>query len=295
MKRIAAAIVTLLFLSSSQLWAWGPEGHAIIADVASSRLSPVTRKNLRLLLGNQSLASISSWADDVRKDRPETFGWHFVDIPRDAPGFSEERDCYRSQDKALGAQTDHHNCVVDRIELFRQVLADENASHKDRVEALEFLVHFVGDIHQPLHGIDEARGGNDIKVVVFGSDQCGNYPCNLHGAWDYSLIDHGGYSEGQYVRRLNRLIRNNHLDLKAGGRPEDWANESHAAAVQVLDEHATSIDQTYWQANISLVDERLALAGIRLAALLNDTLGKIPTKQLKQDLKKTQQHVKRAG
>lgn len=285
MKQIAA-IVTLLAFSFSQLFAWGPKGHAIIADVAASRLTPPTKKNLRLLLGNQSLASISNWADDVRKDRPETFGWHFVDIPRDAPGFSGERDCYRPQHKEPTAETDHHNCIVDRIELFRQVLADENASRNDRVEALEFLVHFVGDIHQPLHGIDEARGGNDIKVTVFGSDQCGDYPCNLHGAWDYSLIDHAGYSEGRYVRRLNSLIRNNHLDLKAGGRPEDWANESHAEAVQVLDEHATSIDQTYWQANISLVDERLALAGIRLAALLNDTLGKIPSKQLKQDLKR---------
>ena len=285
MKQIAA-IVTLLAFSFSQLWAWGPKGHAIIADIASSRLSPVTKKNIRLLLGNQSLASISNWADDVRKDRPETFGWHFVDIPKDAPGFSEERDCYRPQDKAPAAQTDHHNCIVDRIELFRQVLADENASRKDRTEALEFLVHFVGDIHQPLHGIDEARGGNDIQVTVFGSDQCGNYPCNLHGAWDYSLIDHASYSEGRYVRRLNSLIRNNHLDSKAGGRPEDWANESHAQAVQVLDEHATSIDEAYWQANISLLDERLALAGIRLAALLNDTLGKIPSKELKRELKR---------
>jgi hypothetical protein len=285
MKRIAV-IAALFTFSFAQLLAWAPKGHAIIADIASSRLSPVAKKNIRLLLGDASLASISSWADDVRKDRPETFGWHFVDIPTDAPGFSEERDCYRPQDQGPAAQTDHHNCIVDRIELFRQVLADENASRKDRVEALEFLVHFVGDIHQPLHGIDEARGGNDIKVLVFGSDQCGNYPCNLHGAWDYSLIDHAGYSEGRYVRRLKSLIRNNHLDLQAGGGPADWANESHAAAIHVLDEHATSIDQAYWQANIRLVDERLALAGIRLAALLNDTLGKTPSKQLNQDLKR---------
>src|SRR5215472_14730611 len=121
MKRISA-IALLLTFSFAQLLAWGPMGHAIIADLASSRLTPVTRQNLRLLLGDASLASVSSWADDVRKDRPETFGWHFVDIPKDAPGFSEERDCYRPQDKAPAAQTDHHNCIVDRIELFRQVL-----------------------------------------------------------------------------------------------------------------------------------------------------------------------------
>lgn len=285
MKRIAAILMLLTF-PSPHLFSWGVQGHLLVADIASSRLSSVTRKNIHLLLGNESLASVSNWADEIRKDRPETFAWHFADIPKDAAGFSEERDCYRPNDQGPGAQTDHHNCIVNRVEMFRKVLADANASKQDRVEALKFLVHFVGDVHQPLHAIDEARGGNDIKVVVFGSDQCGNYPCTLHGVWDYSLIDHAGYSEGKYVRHLKHLIRDHHLDASAGGSPEAWANESHDEARQVLDEHVYFIDQNYWQANIGLVDERLALAGLRLAALLNDTLGKIPTKRLKQDLKK---------
>lgn len=285
MKRAGAATILVLFLTA-QLFGWAPEGHAIIADIASSRLSPVARKNVRLLLGEGSMAAVSNWADDIRKDRPETFGWHFVDIPKDAPGFSKERDCYRPQDKGPAAQSDHDNCVVARIELFKKVLADENAPAKARAEALKFLVHFVGDIHQPLHGIDEARGGNDIKVVAFGSDQCGNYPCNLHAVWDYSLIEHAGYSEQEYVQRLNRLIRSRHLDRNAGGEPADWANESHAAARQILDQHVTSIDQAYWQANINLVDERLALAGLRLAGLLNKALGNVPTKRLKQELER---------
>jgi len=284
MKRIAA-ILTLLAFQSPHLFSWGVQGHLLVADIANARLSPTAKKNLRLLLGNESLASVSNWADEIRKDRPETFAWHFADIPKDAAGFSEARDCYRPNDQGPAAQTDHHNCIVDRVEMFRSVLADENASKKDRVEALKFLVHFVGDVHQPLHAIDEARGGNDIKVVVFGSDQCGNYPCTLHGVWDYSLIDHADYSEGKYLRHLNHLIRDHHLDARAGGSPEAWANESHEKARQVLDEHVYSIDQNYWQANIGLVDERLALAGLRLAALLNETLGKIPTERLKRDLK----------
>jgi len=285
MKRLSAAAILAMFLPA-QVLAWGPMGHAMIADIAESRLSPIARKNIRLLVGDESLASVSNWADEIKKDRPETFAWHFADIPKDAGGFSEARDCYRPNEQGQGAQTDHHNCIVDRVEMFRQVLADENASKKDRVEALKFLVHFVGDVHQPLHAIDEARGGNDIKVVVFGSDQCGNYPCTLHGVWDYSLIDHAGYSEDKYVRHLKHLIRDHRLETRAGGSPEAWANESHVEARQVLDEHVYSIDQSYWQANIGLVDERLALAGVRLATLLNETLGKIPTEQLKQDLRK---------
>src|SRR5215472_8709484 len=280
------AIVVSATLVSGQLFAWGPQGHAIVAGVAGSHLTSTTKKNIRLLLGNDDLAAVCVWADDIRKQRDETFGWHFVDIPKDAAGFSQPRDCFRPQDTHANAQNGHHNCVVDRIDIFRQVLADPKASRNDRIEALKFLVHFVGDIHQPLHAVDEARGGNDIKVTVFGSDQCGNYPCTLHGVWDYSLIDHTGYSEARYARHLKNLIRDHRLAPRAGGSPEAWANESHQEARQLLDEHVYSIDQTYWQANIGLVDERLALAGLRLATLLNETLGKIPTEQLKQDLRK---------
>jgi nuclease S1 len=284
-KKTAAILVLLSFLPT-QLFSWSMKGHAVVADIAASRLTPITRANLDLLLGKNSLASIATWPDAIRSDRDETFGWHFVDIPRDAAGFDEARDCFRPQDKDKhpSAANDHHNCVVDRIEMFRQALADRNASERDRLLALMFLVHFVGDVHQPLHAIDDARGGNDIKVTVFGSDQCGNYPCNLHGVWDSSLIEHTGYSEEQYASHLNALIVQNQWEQKAGGSPADWANESHREAVQVWVKNGTAIDEAYYRANIQLVDERLALAGIRLAALLNDSLGKVPTKQFKQDL-----------
>lgn len=258
----------------------------MIADIAASRLAPTTRANLDLLLGNNSLASISTWPDAVRSERDETYGWHFVGIPGNAGGFDEARDCFHPQerDKHPSAATDHHNCVVDRIEMFGQVLADGNASERDRLLALIFLVHFVGDIHQPLHAMDEARGGNDIKVTVFGSDQCGNYPCNLHGVWDYSLVEHTGYTEEQYVSHLNELIARNHWEQESGGSPADWANESHREALQVWVKNGSAIDEAYYRANIQLVDERLALAGIRLAALLNERLGKIPTNEFKQEL-----------
>src|SRR5882672_5192771 len=127
---------------STQLSAWGPKGHAIVADIAASRLTPVARLNLRLLLADDSLASIASWADTVRKEHDESYDWHFVDIPKDALGFSEERDCFRPQDKHKDALTDHHNYVVDRIEIFKKVLGDEKASRSERLEALKWVVHF---------------------------------------------------------------------------------------------------------------------------------------------------------
>ena len=260
----------------AQLLAWGPKGHAIVADIAASRLTPIAKQNLQFLLGSDSLASIASWADSVRKERDESYDWHFVDIPKDASGFFEERDCFRPQDKHKDALTDHHNCVVDRIQMFQKTLGDEKASRADRLEALKWLVHFVGDLHQPLHAIDEAHGGNDIKLAVFGSPKCGDYDCNLHWAWDTLLLEHAGYSEEEYVGRLNGLIAQKHLENQAGGTPVDWANESHLQARHIMEEKPAAIDDTYYQANIELVNQKLALAGLRLAAMLNGALGKAP-------------------
>jgi hypothetical protein len=285
MKKIAA-ILCLCVLAHSELFAWGPKGHEVVADIAETRLNPVARKNLNLLLGKNSLASISSWPDAIRDLQPETFGWHFVDIPGKADGFSDARDCYRPQDKGPTAQTDHQNCAVDRIETFRQKLADGNASELDRLIALMFVVHFVGDLHQPLHAIEDARGGNDVKIQLFGVGQCGNRDCNLHGAWDSALIEHAGLSEEAYARRVEALIAANHWDRRPAGTPQDWANESHRAALRVWVADGANLDEAYYQSNVGLLDERLAMAGLRLGALLNDTLGKIPTEQFREQLRK---------
>jgi hypothetical protein len=276
-RGLVKKIIVLLLLATfipSQLFAWGPKGHAIVADIASSRLTPAARRNLQLLLGADNLASVASWADTVRKERDESYGWHFVDIPKDAPGFSGERDCFRPQDKHKNADTDHHNCVVDRIEIFQKILGDENASTADRLEALKWLVHFVGDLHQPLHAVEEARGGNDIKLPVFGSPKCGDYDCNLHWTWDTLLLEHTGLSEEAYVARLNELIAQKHLEKQSGGTAVDWANESHLQARRILEQKPASVDDAYYRANIDLVNEKLALAGLRLAATLNSALGK---------------------
>jgi hypothetical protein len=269
MKRIFALL--LLLSLSSQLSAWGPKGHQVVADIARNHLNAVAKQRLHELLGNDDLAAISLWADDVKPQRPETYGWHFVDIPKDAAGFSDQRDCYRPDERHPSSKTDHQNCVVDRIASFKRVLADPAASQPDRLEALKFLVHFIGDIHQPMHAIDEARGGNDIHVVEFGSPQCGTYPCNLHFVWDIDLIEHTGRSEQEYVSYLDQMISTK--KLKAGGAPEDWANESFHLAKQVWVSNGGAVDQAYYQSNIGIVDERLALAGLRLAATLNEALG----------------------
>ncbi|HEY6350093.1 MAG TPA: S1/P1 nuclease [Candidatus Angelobacter sp.] len=270
MKRIVALLL-LLVLPSAQSFAWGYKGHQIVADIARNHLTATAKQNLQALLGNDDLASIANWADEVRPNRPETFGWHFVDIPRDATGFSDERDCYQPDDKHPSSKDDHQNCVVDRINMFKQVLANKNAAQADRMEALKFLVHFVGDIHQPMHAIEDAKGGNDIHISSFGSTQCGKYLCNLHAEWDSGLLEHSGRSEQEYVAYLEQMITTQ--KLQASGTPDTWANESLRLAKQAWLNDGASADEAYYRANIKVVDERLALAGLRLAAMLNDALG----------------------
>jgi hypothetical protein len=272
----STAITALTFLIPSTLVGWGHEGHEIVASLAQTRLTENTKIEIRSLIDDASLAFIANWADEIRPDRDETYNWHFVDIPKDASGFSDERDCFLPNSRHKDAATDPHNCVVDRIEIFKKVLSHSNASRDDRIEALKFLVHFVGDVHQPFHAIGEAAGGNGIAVSEFGSTQCGRHPCNLHGAWDSGLIEHTGMGRDEYVAHLEKLISDDHLS--ATGNPEDWANESHKDAQSAWVADGAQIDEVYYQKEIKVVDRRLALAGLRLAAVLNEAFAHMPPK-----------------
>ncbi len=193
-----------------------------------------------------------------------------MDIPKAAAFFDDARDCYQPYSNHKNADTDHQNCVVDRIDMFAAIAADKSQPKQARIEALKFLVHFVGDIHQPMHAVEEAAGGNQIKVVLFGSKECGeNKPCNLHSVWDSALIEHTKLDETEYGQKLEEQIQSEHLEQRPEGRPADWANESHRLAEGALVEQNGIVDELYFQHEISVVDERLALAGLRLAHTLD--------------------------
>jgi hypothetical protein len=232
--------------------AWGTTGHQIIAELAQRKLSAAAQAQVTTLLHGATLASVASWADDVRSSRPETARWHFVDIPREESHYEARRDC------APDAQGD---CVIAAIERFRRVLADRRRPESERAEALKFLVHFVADLHQPLHCIDDHdRGGNAVQVTLFGQ------PTNLHAVWDSGLIGHTGLTVAEYVARLETA------DVDASGTPILWAEEAHRAAIDhayamPVDHH---LDQSYYDANRPVIDVQLARGGTRLARLLNE-------------------------
>jgi hypothetical protein len=267
------AICAVLLATCLPSLAWGPEGHRVIADVATNHLNAAASRQIRDLLGNHDLASISTWADEIRNERHETLFWHFVDIPWNATGFSDPRDCSRSAGPRTPHIPDRHDCVVDKILEFQRILSDRNAGRLQRTEALKFLVHFVADLHQPMHAIGEARGGNDIRISEFGRTECGGRPCNLHLAWDIGLIEHARRSEPEYAAHIESLILQLNLQNRATGTPADWANESFKLAHQVWLNDGESVDEYYYRQNVGKLDERLALAGLRLAKLLNRALG----------------------
>ena len=261
--RWTALLLILSFVLTPSAWGWGREGHQIVAAVAEDHLDETTKVMIQSLIGNNHLYSIASWADDIRKERHETAPWHYVDIPLGST-YDASRDCSQP-----------NSCVVAKIADFVKVLTDKQASRDERAEALKFVVHFVGDIHQPMHAVGDAKGGNGVHVTFLEGSRCGRYDCNLHGVWDTDLIEHTGLTREEYAQHEEELVRAGKLDALADGTPEQWANESLRLAQAAWVPNGTDLDEWYYEEQIKVVDRQLALAGLRLAKLLNDSIGRM--------------------
>jgi nuclease S1 len=217
MRSNAVAFARLLSLgilclsTAAMALGWGPEGHRIVAVIAEMNLTPRARAQVSALLGpDNSMAAISSWADDTRVDFPQTAPWHYIDIPLDATTIDMASEC------PLG------NCVVAQIEKFEAVLKNPHAKEADRRIALEFLVHFVGDLHQPLHCEDNHdRGGNQVTVSFFGGTE------NLHAVWDTGILSRDDPNPESLAVKMGNTISDANKSQWAQGRVEDWALESH--------------------------------------------------------------------
>ncbi len=276
---VACAGALLLILpTQAPLLAWGVQGHRLVARVAESRLTPAARKATAWLLDGRSLADVASWADDIRDANQQTGFWHYLNIPPTATGYDRDRDCPRQPGVAAGARADRwRDCAVDRILYSRERLADTSLDRPDRATALKYLVHFIGDLHQPFHALGVEQGGNGILVSVFGSDNCGNdparpSPCNLHSVWDSRLIARRALNDAQYLASLEATIKQHVLNARPIGTPDLWAVESFRLARAALVPQKADIDHASYTRHIPVIDERLALAGLRLASVLNNAL-----------------------
>lgn len=248
--RLLVAILALCAASSPAL-GWGPIGHRAVGQIAEERLSAKSRQAVRALLGDESLADASLWADEIRAE-PQwqvSSPWHYVNIP-DGQTYDRTR-------------RDRDGDVIEALERFVAVLRYPPSSREDKIAALKFIAHFAGDIHQPLHvGRVSDRGGNEVRVSWFGE------PSNLHRVWDSEVIERLLLSPKGLVAALESRPPKQ-VEAWRRDRPMIWAEESMALRPLVYDMRGTGLGRAYLRQAGPVVEERLLQAGVRLAALLD--------------------------
>ena len=241
-------------------YAFGPTGHRVVGRIAENYLSSEAEKAVRELIGPDTLAEVSTWADEIRSDPKWAHSgpWHYVNI--------ESGKSYHKRDKK---PTEDPRDIIEAIEHFEAVLNDRGKSNRQKAIALKWLVHLVGDLHQPLHvGRAGDRGGNSIGAVWFGAKT------NLHAIWDSGLIDSTRLSFSELAEFI-KPARTKRVDAWQDSRVMDWVGESRRYRRQAyrVPDPDTSGSYRYSYENLPLVKLRLAQAGVRLAGMLNSILG----------------------
>ena len=205
------------------------------------------------------MSDASVWADNIKQYRHDADPLHYVNIPLGATAYDAERDC------------PHGKCIIAAIASDRQVLANPAASMLDRAEALRFLIHFIGDLHQPLHVADNDDRGGNRRVVYLEGDSM-----NLHKVWDGELLDLYRLNEETYLAELRREMDTMDLAALERGTVMDWAMEGHRVAVERAYRvpRGGRLGAAYVEANRPMVDHALIAAGVRLAKVLNEALAR---------------------
>lgn len=244
------SLILLLALMTSEVHAWGKNGHRIVGEIAQLNLDKNAAREVKKLLGDEDLARVSTWPDEIRSDKKYNYTapWHYVSIPSGKTYFDQKRV----------ADGD----VIFALFQFEETLRDKKATIEQKKDALRFMVHMMGDLHQPLHvGLAEDRGGNNVRLKWFKTET------NLHALWDESIVDFEQLSYTEYTKFLNHFTKDEMKTFTAGNFM-DWARESQELRNVVYDvgesagyEYHFKVKPTY--------ELRLRQAGIRLASVLN--------------------------
>ena len=236
---------------------WGKTGHRATGEIAEQYLSRRAKKAITSLLNGASLALVSNYGDDIKSDNTyrKYSPWHYVNFPFDgtyeASEKSEKGDLYAA------------------ITLSISVLKDELATQDEKAFHLKMLVHFMGDLHQPLHvGVADDKGGNNFQVRWF------NEGTNLHTVWDTKILDSYEMSYTELAANTKKLSKNQ-LKVLQQGSVKDWMYESRALCKEVYatTEIGDKLGYRYMYDYENVVRTQLQKGGIRLAVLLNDIFG----------------------
>jgi hypothetical protein len=276
--------VALLVATPAPAFAWGFEGHEVIAAIARSYLTPDVKAKADAILATDTadtltapdMVSRSTWADAYRNQNRNTAAWHFVDIELDHPDLDAACFNHPSLNGAPASQGPASDCVVDKIDEFAAELKDPATTSGERALALKFLLHFVGDVHQPLHAADNHdRGGNCVQVSLGGVRTV-----NLHSFWDTVVINDLGSDPNAVAAALEAKITPSDERAWRMGRPSQWAMESYQVARKVAYALPTTpgcgtgaapiaLPETYEKAADRAAAVQLEKAGVRLAWVLN--------------------------
>lgn len=289
--RASVAALTCCLLATSPCFGWWETGHRAVARVAAAHLTPAARVRVSRILGvadtaeavSEAMAQASTWADDVKKDT-HTEEWHYIDLAlQDSRGDISKR--------CPGG-----NCVTVKIHAFATQLSNQKADARwSEADALRFLVHFVGDIHQPLHAVSDADLGGNCETL----DPPVGKAKNIHAVWDGQIVNEMNTGDTEIATGLESYLKELGTARQSewsGGSADDWAWESHELArtliygklhiplEPVIFPHSckeapteivnfkAQVDGIYMDSMKPVVRDQLSKAGLRLARLLNETL-----------------------
>ncbi|MDA3614809.1 S1/P1 nuclease [Polluticaenibacter yanchengensis] len=256
--KLSFAII-MFFCNLQQTFAWGLTGHRVVAQIAEQNLSKKTKKAIAGLIDNQSLSWIANWPDFIKSDTTgywkKASSWHYINVDSN----------YSKEDfiKEINSQT--IESAYNQLPVLIAQIKDKNLDRTKRQQALAFLIHIIGDIHQPMHvGRKSDLGGNKVTVYWF------KVQTNLHSIWDDEFVQHQGYSYTEYANELQRTYAAKKDEFKTG-LAQDWLYESYKLAGNIYARTPPESKLSYLYNYIfkDTLDTQLYKGGLRLAEVLN--------------------------
>jgi hypothetical protein len=259
LKRLLV-IVAVIYLPLQSL-AWGAEGHRICGQIANSYLTPKARKAIEAILGHESLALASTWADFIKSDPAYAYlsPWHYIDFNKQ----------YSYPEMVVFLKSDTATDAYTKLNFLIGELKKPGLSRANKLLYLHMLIHIAEDVHQPMHTAHaDDKGGNDFKVNWFST------PTNLHSVWDSQLIDFQQLSYTEYASAINYCSPAQRAKWQADPISK-WLFESNQIAEKLYSEikPGDTLNYRYNFTHIDIVNQQMLKAGVRLAGVLNALFG----------------------